>query len=271
MFANHPLVRYVVLVQTHNKLDRSLCETTISNATKIMSTSMLLRVRQSLRSHATSIAALASFIAIALATGGDLDAHDEFKEVLERRYRLKSVSCKACHTDNKDKKVRNAFGKLLDKELKEKKLSEGYRAAKDEGDDAKKRFEKQMVKEFSIALNAIENKPVTFLALMEAGLLNGTRLDKNQVDVDTLTIKTLTDPDVEELKIASASVIEGEVKQMPTEEDEASAENSEMKQGETEPAKQPNATDSKPKTDSDDNPADQPKTPAPADEADKPK
>lgn len=162
-----------------------------------------------------------AFLLVALLTTSSLNAHDEFKEALEQRYRLKSVSCKACHTDNKDKKIRNAFGKLLHDELKDKNITQQYSQAKAKGEEAEKKYEKRMVKDFVTALKAVEQKPVTFLALLEAGLLNGTRLDKNQVDVDALAIKTLSDEEVKTITIDGANLIKGEIKRMPPEEDRA--------------------------------------------------
>ena len=154
-------------------------------------------------------------LAISLLTAGSLTAHEEFKEVLEKQYRLRSVSCKACHTDNKDKKIRNAFGKLLHQELKDDNITEKYREAKEEGPEAEEKYKKKMVEQFKAALKKVEQKPVTFLAILETGLLNGTRLDKNQVDADTLTIKTLSDAEVEAVKVENSHLIEGEIKQMP--------------------------------------------------------
>lgn len=234
---------------------------------------MFSNLRESIQLRGPALLGVVTVVGITLSMSSEAIAHDEFKEVLERRYRLKSVSCKACHTDNKDKKIRNAFGKLLDKELKDKKLTERYQAAKDEGEDAKKRFEKKMIKEFSVALNAVEKKPVTFLALMETGLLNGTRLDKNQVDADTLTIRTLTDPEVEELKIASSSVIEGEVKEMPSEENKAPSEKMETSKDDSKPVSKPGASGAKTVHESkpNDSKADKPNTSAASDQTDKPK
>jgi hypothetical protein len=230
-------------------------------------------LRQSKLIRGTALLGIVTAVGMTLSLGSEAIAHDEFKDVLERRYRLKSVSCKACHTDNKDKKIRNAFGKLLDRELKEKKLTERYQSAKDEGEDAKKRFEKIMVKEFSVALSAIEKKPVTFLALMEAGLLNGTRLDKNQVDVDTLTIKTLTDREVEELKIENSSLIEGEVKQMPSDELNPSPEKEETGKVDSDPPSKLDAsganTVAEPKPN--DSKADKPNASTASDHTDEPK
>ena len=229
---------------------------------------MPLFFRQPIRVRKSAVVRIFTCVWITLSATSASNAHDEFKEVLEKRYRLKSVSCKACHTDNKDKQIRNAFGKLLHQELEDKDLTKRYEAAKEEGDDAKKKFEKQMTKEFTVALEAVEKKPVTFLALLEAGLLNGTRLDKNQVDADTLTIKTLTDSQVEEIKVGNASLIEGEIQQMPSKENEPSAEKSEKTQDDSTPEPKPDATGSK--LEPDDNSTENPSTPAASDDADKP-
>ena len=226
-----------------------MCESTLINVTKTMFTYTPSHHRKTLRARVSVLLGIATCVGINLSMASALHAHDEFKEVLERRYRLKSVSCKACHTDNKDKKIRNAFGKLFDKELKDKNLTKRYMAAKEEGDEAKQQFEKKMIKEFSAALNAVEKKPVTFLALMEAGLLSGTRLDKNLVDADALTIKTLSDSEVETIKLENASVIKGEIKQMPAETDEPPTLQPKKKQADSTPAPKPNSSDAQHATD----------------------
>lgn len=217
---------------------------------------------QPIRLRASILLLGVAVVAINLSTPQALNAHDEFKEVLERRYRLKSVSCKACHTDNKDKKIRNAFGKLLHEELKDKNLTQRYHDSKKEGEEAHKKFEKTMVKEFTVALKAVEKKPVTFQALMEAGLLNGTRLDKNQVDADALTIKTLSDAEVDAIKIENSSMIKGEIKEMPSEKDEPPTPKSEKSSSEenqktSKPASKSAAPEAQPK--SDEKPTDKPK------------
>ena len=163
------------------------------------------------------------FLAMALLSGGYADAHDEFKDVMKDRYTLKSVSCKACHTDNKDKKIRNAFGKLLHKELKDKRISEGYRESKQQGEEAHEKFEKEMAKHFLVALKKVEKKQLSFASLLNAGLLNGIRLDKDQVDVDSLTIKVTEanpakrqTPKSDEPVGKGAKVIKGQVKPVPS-------------------------------------------------------
>ena len=245
-----------------------MCESTLINATKIMFTYTPFHHRKSLRASVSVLLGIVISIGINLSMASTLNAHDEFKEVLERRYRLKSVSCKACHTDKKDKKIRNAFGKLFDKELKGKNLTKRYLAAKEEGDEAKRQFEKKMIKEFAVALNAVEKKPVTFLALMEAGLLSGTRLDKNLVDADTLTIKTLSDSEVEAIKFANASVIKGEIKQMPVVTDKPPTPQPKKKQKKPAPASKPDTNNAKPKTD--DKTVDKSKLPPSSDDIDTP-
>jgi len=204
---------------------------------------------QTRRLRASILLGFLGSIAFNLSIASSLNAHDEFKETLKRRYRLKSVSCKACHTDNKDKKIRNAFGKLLYEELKENNLSQRYVDSKKEGEEAHKQFEKIMVKEFAIALKAVEKKPATFQALLEAGLLNGTRLDKNQVDADALTIKTLSDAEVEAIKIENSNMIKGEIKEMPPEKDQTPALPSDENQEAPKPASKPDSPKAPPKSD----------------------
>lgn len=104
-------------------------------------------------------------------------AHDAFKEPLEERYGLKTVSCKTCHPNNKDRSIHNDFGKLFLAELKGKEITRKFKEAEAVGEDAVKEYEKEMVKHFLEALKVVEKKKMTFEDLMKAGLINGTRLD----------------------------------------------------------------------------------------------
>lgn len=104
------------------------------------------------------------------------DAHDAFKEPLEHRYNLKTVSCKSCHPDNKDRSIHNRFGMLFVEALKGSEMTKKFHEAEAKGEDAKKAYEKEMAKEFTKLLPIIEQKKITFKDLIEAGLMNGMRV-----------------------------------------------------------------------------------------------
>ena len=102
-------------------------------------------------------------------------AHDAFKEPLEKRYNLKTVSCKTCHPNNKDRSIHNEFGKLLETELKGKDITKKFKAAEAKGEEAVKAYEKEMVQHFVEAMKVVEKKSMTFEDLIKFGLLNGVR------------------------------------------------------------------------------------------------
>jgi hypothetical protein len=107
-------------------------------------------------------------------------AHDAFKEPLEKRYGLKTASCKTCHPNNKDRSIHNQFGKHFLEALKGTDITKKFKEAEAQGDEAVKEFEKIMVQEFVKAMEVVEKKKISFEDLIKAGLLNGTRVDNSK-------------------------------------------------------------------------------------------
>ena len=105
-------------------------------------------------------------------------AHDCFQDPMEERYGLKSVSCKTCHPNNKDRSIHNEFGKLFEKQLEGKDLTKKFKEAEKKGEEAVAEYEKEMVKHFVEAMKVVEKKHMTFEKLIKYGLLNGVRLPK---------------------------------------------------------------------------------------------
>ena len=103
----------------------------------------------------------------------DTQAHMSFKKSLGKKYPDMKVSCNACHVKGKPKTERNEFGKVFFKELKDKKLTEGFKKAKDAGEH--KKYEKEvMVPAFTKALEKIKkmkpkDKEMTYDELIKAG------------------------------------------------------------------------------------------------------
>ena len=112
--------------------------------------------------------------------GAMLRAHDVYKEPLEVRYGLKTVSCKTCHPDSKDRSVQNKFGQYFADEFKGQDVSKKYEAAQAAGEEQTKAYEVEMVALFNKALLVVEKKRMTFSDLIKAGLLNGTRLQEKK-------------------------------------------------------------------------------------------
>ena len=106
-------------------------------------------------------------------------AHDCFQDPMQDRYKnVKTISCKTCHPNNKDRSIHNEFGKLFVKELEGKELTKKFKEAEKKGDEAVAEVEKEMVKHFLEAIAVVEKKPMTFEELIKYGLLSGVRLEK---------------------------------------------------------------------------------------------
>ena len=110
----------------------------------------------------------------AVAQPQSANAHDVFKAPMQERFKLKTVSCSACHP-GKDKHVHNRFGAMFVKVFKGKNLSAQLEAAEAKGEKEKEEFEAVMVEEFKIALAALEKKEPMVFAMVDAGMLVGTK------------------------------------------------------------------------------------------------
>ncbi len=126
------------------------------------------------------IALLFAFLFLSVGQVSSLSAHDVYKEPLEVRYGLKTVSCKTCHPNSKDRSIHNTFGQYFADEFKGQEISKKYEAAKEAGEEQQKAYEAEMVVSFNEALKVVEKKKMTFADLIKAGLLNGTRLEEKK-------------------------------------------------------------------------------------------
>ena len=99
------------------------------------------------------VAFLAVF-AIMSAISQPAQAHSAFKKAFEAKYKVKA-SCTVCH-DKKTKEIRNDFGKLYDKILKDKEITKKWKAAKEDGSVARKAYESgEMTTEFKKAMETV--------------------------------------------------------------------------------------------------------------------
>ncbi|MEC9093552.1 MAG: hypothetical protein VX438_12645 [Planctomycetota bacterium] len=81
-------------------------------------------------------------------------AHSVFDKAFEAKYNVKA-SCTACH-DKKSKEIRNDFGKLFSKVLKDKEITKKWKAAKEEGTTARKAYEAgEMTTEWKKAMEIV--------------------------------------------------------------------------------------------------------------------
>jgi hypothetical protein len=123
-------------------------------------------------------------------------AHEVFQDVLKEEYMLKSFSCKTCHPDGDDRKIRTPFADRIHEQLKGKKLSEKFAAAvavdeaakandpdsvtKEKGAVAE--FEKMVAKDFKEAFKVVAQQKMTIDDIIKEGLFNGARLDTKAIE-----------------------------------------------------------------------------------------
>lgn len=122
-------------------------------------------------------------------------AHDVFQDVLKEQYMLKSFSCKTCHPDGDNRKIRTPFAERIYQQMKDKNLSEKFAAAvaadeaakakdpasvgKDKGAVAE--FEKMVAKDFKVAFKVVAQQKMSFDDMLKQGLFNGARLDTKKI------------------------------------------------------------------------------------------
>lgn len=132
---------------------------------------------------------VALLIMVAMVASSAVPANGQtlFKNVMAKKYdSLKTVSCFACHakvergTEN-PKQFRNDFGKLFDKEFKDKKITERFEqmAELDRNDPERTKIEEGLAEDFKKALEVIEKQEfeegVTYKEAIEQAKLEGLR------------------------------------------------------------------------------------------------
>jgi hypothetical protein len=120
-------------------------------------------------------------VGLILFSNSNAAAHDVFQDVLKEKYTLKSFSCKTCHPDSDNRKIRTKFADRIHKELKGKNLSEKFAVAEKAGEEAVKEFEKEVAKDFGKAWETVSKQQMTFDDFLKAGLFNGARLDTKKL------------------------------------------------------------------------------------------
>jgi len=123
-------------------------------------------------------------------------AHDVFQDVLKEQYTLKSFSCKACHPDGDNRKIRTPFAERIYQQMKDKGFSEQFAVAEKKDEEAKKanpdgfdkkagaisEFEKVVAKEFKVAFVEVAKQSMTIDEIFKEGLFNGARLDTKAIE-----------------------------------------------------------------------------------------
>lgn len=84
------------------------------------------------------------------------EAHTIFKKFLTTKYSNLQVKCEACHVKGKDKEIRNEFGELFFKQLKDQELTKKWKSLKGK---EKQAYEKEvMVPAFEKALEEVKQQ-----------------------------------------------------------------------------------------------------------------
>jgi len=121
-------------------------------------------------------------------------AHDVFQDVLKEQYKLKSFSCKNCHPDKDDRKLRTPFGERVYGVMKDKGFTAQYEAAVAADDAARAAdpnsvsedkgavadFEKMIAEDFKETFKQVAAQTISFDELIKLGLMSGARLDKKK-------------------------------------------------------------------------------------------
>ncbi|MFT5301645.1 MAG: hypothetical protein ACI87E_005271 [Mariniblastus sp.] len=134
--------------------------------------------------------------AVMLSVSSFAHGHDVFQDVLKEQYMLKSFSCKACHPDGDDRKIRTAFAERIYLQMKDKGLSKQFAAATATDEAAKKAdpssvtkekgavvdFEKLAAKEFKVAFVEVSKQKMSIEEILREGMFNGARLDTKAIE-----------------------------------------------------------------------------------------
>lgn len=134
-------------------------------------------------------------IAFVLTLSSAASAHDIFQDVLKEEYMLRSFSCKNCHPDSDDRKIRTAFAERIYQQMKDKGLSDKFavavaadEAAKakdpafDEDAGAVSKFEEMVGKDFKEAFKVVGQQTMSIDEIIKQGLFNGARLDTKAIE-----------------------------------------------------------------------------------------
>ena len=134
--------------------------------------------------------------AFVLTLSSAASAHDIYQDVLKEQYMLKSFSCKGCHPDGDDRKIRTPFAERIYQQMKDQGLSEKFAAAVAVDEEAIKKdpesvdkdkgavadFEKMVAKDFGVAFKVVAQQTMTIDDIIKEGLFNGARLDTKAIE-----------------------------------------------------------------------------------------
>lgn len=117
---------------------------------------------------------------VGIGFANDLCGHEIFQDVLKEKYGLKSFSCKTCHQDADNRKLRTPFADLYYQEMKADNWSEKFAQAEAKGEAAVADFEQEVAEAFKKTLDNVGKKTLTVDDLFASGLLAGSRIDEKK-------------------------------------------------------------------------------------------
>jgi hypothetical protein len=106
--------------------------------------------------------------------------HEIFQDILKEKYTLKSFSCKTCHQDSDNRKLRTPFAELYAEALKDGNWSAKWAEVEPKGEEAIAAFETEIGEAFKKSLDNVGKKTLTVDDLFAAGLLAGVRVDEKK-------------------------------------------------------------------------------------------
>lgn len=123
------------------------------------------------------------------------NAHEVFQDVLKEQYMLKSFSCKKCHPDGDDRKLRTPFADRIFHDMKGKGFTKKFAEATAIDEAAKSKdpesvskdkgavadFNKMIAKEFEASFKRVSQQTMTIDSMFREGLFDGARLDTKAI------------------------------------------------------------------------------------------
>jgi len=118
-------------------------------------------------------------VLLALLISSTAAAESKFGTVMKSHFRLRSVSCYACHVKDKEKTELTEFGVVLDKLLQGKRLSARLEEAKGADAEAKKQIndevEKELIEAFKKLAEMKTAAGTTYESAIQAGEIEGLK------------------------------------------------------------------------------------------------
>ncbi|MBC8869184.1 MAG: hypothetical protein H8E44_07190 [Planctomycetes bacterium] len=111
-----------------------------------------------------------------------VEGQNKLGKAFKKKYKLRTVTCYACHVKGEDKDVLNPFGKKIDKLIEGMHVTERLEAAKELEIEEQDLIEEEIGKEFLGVLKKLDTMKTpcgkTYAEIIAAGKIEGTKLPK---------------------------------------------------------------------------------------------